>query len=94
MRKLLTLVSLYIRSKNMQIPYEEELCALADAVWETPEPGFREYKSSAAHVEFLKNTCKLKEYYDMSLIPLTLRQRTIRTLISCCGMRILTYIKS
>ena len=38
----------------MQIPYEEELCALADAVWETPEPGFREYKSSAAHVEFLK----------------------------------------
>ncbi len=34
----------------MQIPYEEELCALADAVWETPEPGFREYKSSAAHV--------------------------------------------
>lgn len=46
------------------------------------------------HVEFLKNTCKLKEYYDMSLIPLTLRQRTIRTLISCCGMRILPYIKS
>ena len=38
----------------MQIPYEEELCALADAVWETPEPGFHEYKSSAAHVEFLK----------------------------------------
>lgn len=38
----------------MQIPYEEELCALADAVWETPEPGFREYKSSAAPVEFLK----------------------------------------
>ena len=38
----------------MQIPYEEELCALAEAVWETPEPGFREYKSSAAHVEFLK----------------------------------------
>ena len=33
----------------MQIPYEEELCALADAVWETPEPGFREYKSSAVH---------------------------------------------
>ena len=38
----------------MQIPYEEELCALADAVWETPEPGFHEYKSSAAHVEIFK----------------------------------------
>lgn len=38
----------------IQIPFEEELCALADAVWDTPEPGFREYKSSQAHIEFLK----------------------------------------
>ena len=38
----------------MQIPNVEELCALADAVWETQEPGIREYKSSSALVEFLK----------------------------------------
>lgn len=34
--------------------YEKELCALADSVWDTPEPGFREFKSSSAHVAFLK----------------------------------------
>ena len=38
----------------MQIPYEEELCALADAVWDTPEPGFREYKAVQHMLNFLK----------------------------------------
>lgn len=34
--------------------YEEELCRISDAVWETPEPGFCEFKSSAVQVEYLK----------------------------------------
>ena len=34
--------------------YEAELCRLSDAVWDTPEPGFREYESSRAHVDFLR----------------------------------------
>lgn len=34
--------------------YEEELCRISDAVWETPEPGFREFASSAVQVEFLR----------------------------------------
>lgn len=35
-------------------PYEDELCRLADSVWETPEPGFREFQSSRAEIDFLK----------------------------------------
>ena len=34
--------------------YEAELCRLSDAVWDTPEPGFQEFKSSQVQVEFLK----------------------------------------
>lgn len=52
------------------------------------------YRILRLHDKFLDNTLKSREYYDMSLIPLTLRQRTMRMFISCCGMRILPYIKS
>ncbi len=34
--------------------YEAELCRISDAVWETPEPGFREFKSSEVQVAYLK----------------------------------------
>ena len=39
----------------MEYAYAKELSALSDAVWSTPEPGFREVKSSAAEVKFLKD---------------------------------------
>ncbi len=34
--------------------YEAELCRISDAVWETPEPGFREFKSSEVQAAYLK----------------------------------------
>ena len=34
--------------------YEAELCRLSDAIWDTPEPGFQEFKSSQMQVDFLK----------------------------------------
>ena len=34
--------------------YEAELCRLSDAVWDTPEPGFQEFKSSRTQVDFLR----------------------------------------
>lgn len=35
--------------------YEADLIRLADWAWEHPEPGFREFESSAAQVEYLKS---------------------------------------
>lgn len=35
--------------------YEADLVRLADWTWEHPEPGFREFKSSAAQVKYLKS---------------------------------------
>lgn len=52
------------------------------------------YKMLRLHDVFLDKVFKNKEYYDMSLIHLTLRQRIVKIFISCCGMRILPYIKS
>ena len=34
--------------------YEAELCRLSDAVWDAPEPGFREFESSRVQVDFLR----------------------------------------
>ena len=53
----------------------------------------RMFNAFKQHDEFLNNTVKEKNYYNISSIHLTIKQRFMKILISCFGMRIFIILK-
>ncbi len=53
----------------------------------------RMFNAFKQHDEFLNNTVKEKNYYNISSIHLTIKQRFMKMLISCFGMRIFIILK-